>query len=277
MSPQSTWAGVVEDVRRAQSPRGRTQLGQYSVEGVRLIERALRAGQPPRRLLISERSLRHRDRRVGELLNQLEQVRCEVFAVPEGVMLELAEGRNGGLLIALCDLPESLTLDEVKRRAMAGQGPVLVLVDVEEPGNVGALIRTGLACAVSAVVTVGVTDPFHPKAVRTSMGSVFKVPIARSFEPDPVIEGLEQLKRYAATPEQGPAPWQRELSLVSALFVGNESQGLKPELIERLDERLTIPMPAGVDSFSVNAAAAILLYELQRQAAARKEPPSASG
>lgn len=269
MNSPSTWAGVVEDVRRTQSPRGRAQLGQYSVEGVRLIERAIRAGQPPRTLLISERSLRHRDHRVGELLGQLDQVGCEVLAVPEGVMLELAGGRNGGLLIALCDLPESLSLDEIQRRALSGQGPVLVLVDVEEPGNVGALIRTGLACAASAVVAVGVTDPFHPKAVRTSMGSVFKMPVARCFEPEPVVQGLTQLKRYAATPEHGPAPWQRDLSRASALFVGNEAQGLKTELIDRLDERLTIPMPPGVDSFSVNAAAAILLYELQRQAASR--------
>jgi TrmH family RNA methyltransferase len=218
-------------------------------------------------LLISERLLRQREPRVSALLAQLEAAACVIVPVPEGVMLELSEGRNGGLLIGLCELKRGPSIEEVRRAALAGAGPVLVLVDVEEPGNVGALIRTGLASGASAAIAIGTSDPFHPKAVRTSMGSIFKLPILKTTETGSVISELAPLKRYAAVASQGKHPWQLELSGAVALFVGNESEGLRDELVAQLDGTLSIPMPSGVDSFSVNAAAAILLYEITRQSA----------
>lgn len=267
MSTRSDWAGVVEDVRRALTPRGRAQLGQFPVEGFRLIERAVRAGHPPRRVILSERLLRQREPRLAELLTQLEQARCSMTAVPEGVMLELAEGRNGGLIIALCDALVPPTLEQVRARALEGGGPVLVLADVEEPGNVGALVRTGLAAGASAVVTLGNSDAFHPKAVRTSMGSLFKLPVLRLGESHNLRAALAPLRCYAAVAGDGPSPWRVDLSGPLALFVGNEADGLSAELVAQLDGSLCIPMPSGVDSFSVNAAAAILLYESARQRA----------
>jgi RNA methyltransferase, TrmH family len=269
MSPQSSWSGIVEDVRRSMAPRGRAQLGQFPVEGLRLIERAVRADSPPRRLVISERLLRQRDARLSTLVTQLEAAACEIVPVPEAVMFELSEGRNGGLLIGLCELKRGPSIAEARQGALAGRGPVLVLVDVEEPGNVGALIRTGLASGASAAVAIGTSDPFHPKAVRTSMGSIFKLPILRSLETSAVLNELAPLRRYAAVAAQGQQPWQVDLSGAIALFVGNESEGLRDDLVAQLDGTLSIPMPSGVDSFSVNAAAAILLYEITRQGAAR--------
>ncbi len=277
MASQSSWASIVENVRRAFAPKGRAKLGQFVVEGVRLVERALRAGHPPRNLVISERLLRHHDQRVGDVLSQLDKVSCRITPVPEGVMLELAEGRNGGLMFALCDMPQGPSLTELVRRCQARQGPLLVLVDVEEPGNVGALARTALASGATGLVAVGVSDPFHPKAVRTSMGSIFKLPIVRRSETGEILQQLSELQRFGAASSGGKPPWDAQLTGACALFVGNEANGLPEQAVQALDETLSIPMPEGVDSFSVNAAAAILLYECSRQAAASLGAESSPG
>lgn len=269
MTTANAWAPVVENVRRALTPKGRAQLGQFVVEGLRLVERALRAGLPPNELVISERLLRHHDDRIGALLSQLGSVSCDVIAVPEGVMLELAEGRNGGLMFGLCDVPPGPSLPALASSCLAGAGPILVLVDVEEPGNVGALVRTALAAGCSGAVALGVSDPFHPKAVRTSMGSVFKLPLSRSPKTGEVIEQLAGLRRIGAVSTGSAPPWDAGLAKKCALFVGNEANGLPPEVSAALDQAVSIPMPDGIDSYSVNAAAAILLYEC-----CRGEPPT---
>jgi TrmH family RNA methyltransferase len=265
MSRHSTWAGAVEDVRRALAPKGRAQLGQFVVEGTRLVERALRAGVVPSCLVISDRILRQHEPRTRALLKELERTQCEVVAVPEGVVLELAEGRNGGILFALCSVPKSAPLQELRARAESEHAPLLVLVDVEEPGNVGALVRTALAAGAVGLVAVGLSDPYHPKAVRTSMGSLFKLPLSRAAGMEPLLDALAGLPKVAAVAEGGQAPWRLPLARGHALFVGKESAGLPVALIEHLELRASIPMPSGVDSFSVNAAAAVILCEAMRQ------------
>jgi TrmH family RNA methyltransferase len=142
-----------------------------------------------------------------------------------------------------------------------------VLVDIEEPGNAGALIRTAHCSFASGVIAVGVSDPYHPKAIRTSMGSLFKIPIVQQFELEPVLEQLGSLRRVAAVSSGGAPPWEVSFEPQLALFVGRESAGLPDAVVSRLDEVVSIPMPSGVDSFSVNAAAAVLMYEANRRAA----------
>ena len=264
------WRGVLEDVKRALTPRGRAQLGQFVVEGSRLLTRAVKAGHPPRRVVVADRLLRQREPRVTELLDELSASSCEVVPVPEALMLELGEGRNGGLLMGLCDIPRPPNLEELQTMALTQRGLLLVLVDVEEPGNVGALVRTALASNALAIVAVGVSDPFHPKAVRTSMGSLFKLPVLQSYEVEPVLAQTRNLRCIAAVADHGVAPWAADYGQATALFVGSEGKGLPTSVIGALHQQVTIPMRDGVDSFSVNAAAAILLYEVNRRNAQDK-------
>lgn len=271
------WSGVVEDVRRALAPKGRQQLGQFVIEGARLVERAIRAEQPPRRLVISDRLLRQHDKRVGSLLTELERTGCQVYAVPDAVVLELAEGRAGAGMFGLCELPRALSARELLTLARELGRPLLVLVNVEEPGNVGALVRTALAAGSVGIVALGVSDPFHPKAVRTSMGGVFKLPILRSVDPEPVLAELDAFDCVAAVVHGGESPPKAGLHRVAAILIGSEAEGLPVGIVERIGRRVSIPMPTGVvDSYSVNAAAAILLYEAQRSAQLSANPAGTS-
>jgi len=254
------------DVRRVATAKGRASVGAFVVEGRRMLERGLRAGWAPRAILVSE-SLAA----AGEVpalieLGRSRGARCQ--SLPDAELLDLADGRNSGLLTALFDLPRPPPLSHVLG---SSRGQLfLAIVDVDEPGNVGALIRTALASDAAAVLCVGSSDPFHPKAVRTSLGSLFKLPIA--LLPDP-RELSEVLRTYgifslAAVARNGVsldrASWPMGSSI--ALLVGNETRGLAEGLRESADARVSIDLSTAADSFCVNAAAAVCLYEVKRRA-----------
>jgi TrmH family RNA methyltransferase len=139
---------------------------------------------------------------------------------------------------------------------------------VEDPGNVGALTRTALASGAAALVGIGISDPYHPRAVRISMGSVFRLPILLY----PKLDGfLDDLKRFdcmtvaAVSTDGTPLPGARFGERAVALLMGCEALGLPPATIAAVDARVTVPMVAQVDSLSVNAAAAVMLYEILRR------------
>lgn len=255
---------LFEQVRRAATAKGRADGGVFAAEGQRLLERALRAGWTPSALLLGQSAAREAE--LTQLLERWPGLEPVAQRVPDALLLDLAEGRRAGLVTALFDLPDSLAVD-----VLLAQGPLpavfLALVDVAEPGNVGALIRTALACNAAGVICVGATDPFHPKAVRTSLGSLFKLPIARS-EPARLLGCLRAagVHSLAAVARDGEvlqhAAWPRTSI---AVLVGNESRGLDVHWREGADGRVSIDLCRAADSFCVNAAAAICLYEVQRR------------
>jgi RNA methyltransferase, TrmH family len=255
---------VMEDVRRVATARGRAQVGAFLAEGRRLLERGLRAGWAPRELLVGAEARRERAD-IEPLLAQVAAQGGRVTEAPDAELLALSEGRRAGLVSVLFELPPALEL-----AALLGDPPAvfLVIVDVVEPGNVGALLRTALASGAAGAICVGATDPFHPKAVRTSLGSLFKLPMARLGSSEGLIDvlrgrGVHSLATVARDGDAvDRAVWPRG-SL--ALLVGNEGQGLPARLRDGADQRITIDLSSAADSFCVNAAAAVCLYELQRR------------
>lgn len=252
----------MEDVRRVATAKGRAGVGAFLVEGRRMLERALRAGWVPREVLVG-RALADST----ELIARVEALGGRCHLEPDEALLELSQGRRSGLFCALFELPSALPPSELLE-ARGAPAVFLVLVDVEEPGNVGALLRTALASGAAGLICVGSSDPFHPKAVRTSLGSLFKLPFTRV----PSSEGLLPLLRaraiysLAAVARDGQsidrASWPRESV---AIFVGNEGQGLSEGVRSGADARVSIDLSAAADSFCVNAAAAVCLYEVQRR------------
>jgi len=255
---------LFEQVRRVATAKGRAEAGGFAAEGRRMLERALRAGWVPRLVLVGQATAQERE--LAALLGSSAAIEPLVRRVPDAALLELAGGRRAGLVTALFDLPSSLALPALLA-LRAPPAVLLVAVDVEEPGNVGALVRTALACDAAGVICVGATDPFHPKAVRTSLGSLFKLPIAR-VEPGVLLSSLRAAGIYslAAVAREGEALHRASWPLGStALLVGNESRGLEQYWREGADARVSIDLCRAADSFCVSAAAAICLYEVQRR------------
>jgi TrmH family RNA methyltransferase len=141
-------------------------------------------------------------------------------------------------------------------------------VGVQDPGNVGALLRTAEAAGASgAYVTAGSADAFSWKALRGSMGSAFRLPHVRVRAAAPVIERLRAAGvRLVGTGKDAPVAHDRaDWSGAVALFLGSEGSGLPAEVQDALDARVAIPMASGVDSLNVAVAAGVLLFEAARQ------------
>ena len=286
------WRSAMADLERTATERGRRALGAFAIEGLRLHERALNAGAPLRRVVVAaglaerlanqpgsweaepqdagseteqpgsrEAETEQPGSREARLLQRLAE-RTELIQAPDAEVARWTSGRDVGALLGLAELPPAVDLDRLFARSASPPRSLLVGVEIEDPGNVGALVRTGLAGGAGAYVRVGSGDPFHPRAVQTSRGSLFKLPLAR-MDIGELLETLRRLGvRTVGTATRGGRPLDQVAfsSEPTAFFMGSEAFGLSPQLVRRLDDKVSIPMRADVDSYSVNAASAILLY-----------------
>ena len=263
------WRGVAADIERAMTATGRAAGGEFVIEGTRLHERALRAGVGVTRALTTERFRREARARTVELFGALEKSGTDLRVVPDEVIERLTGGRSLGAIVGLVPVPRSPSLKGLLSTGTTAGHLLLVGVEINEPGNVGALVRTALASGATAYLAAGAGDPLHPKAVRTSMGSIFKLPVLRLESPADVIPTLRRhgVAALGAVSSGGTPLLELETGAGPiAVLLGSEAAGLPEGILAGLDRRVTIPMAAAVDSFSVNAAAAILLYELRRGA-----------
>ena len=252
-------------IERTATAKGRSASGYFSIEGIRLHERALRAGWWPTAVLVTQSVWQNPAERETAVLQQLTSHNIPCHPLPDTEMDGLTQGRRLGGLIGLLPLPEPLDLPTWL--AVHAAPTLLVAVDVVDPGNVGGMLRTAHALGADLFITINSSDPFHPRAVRTSMGSIFKLPVVSPTLVD-LFDALQAtaIQTIGTVAEGGISLPQLDVgSRGTAVFMGSEYWGLPDTLLARLDQRVTIPMSQGIDSFSVNAAAAIVLYELQRE------------
>jgi len=151
--------------------------------------------------------------------------------------------------------------------AKSQAGPLLVMAGVQDPGNLGTIIRSAEAFGASGVVLgEGTVSPFNPKVVRASAGSVFRLPMARAKLSE-VLDGMKALGlRLVATASHKGTPLdQANLSGPLAIFIGSEGAGVSRDLIKAMDETVAIPQAPQVESLNVGVAASIVLYEVARQ------------
>jgi TrmH family RNA methyltransferase len=148
---------------------------------------------------------------------------------------------------------------------------VAVAIGIQDPGNVGAIVRVCEAGGATGVIASdGTADPFGWKALRGSMGSALRLPIVRGLPPE---EAMAAARRHgcrviAAAPRGGRSPFEIDLTGAAAILIGGEGRGLAPSLIDAADQRITIPMRAPVESLNAAVTTALIVYEAQRQRSA---------
>jgi TrmH family RNA methyltransferase len=157
-----------------------------------------------------------------------------------------------------------MTLERVR----LGPNPLLLVGEaIERPGNLGAIVRATCAAGADAVIACGfATHPFHADVVRGSVGTLFKVPVAR-VDTAGAVEWLRQraIRIVVATPGADLPHWQSDLTRPSAIVVGNERVGVSDRWLDAADELVEIPMPGPADSLNVAVAAGVALFEAVRQ------------
>ena len=255
-------------IRRSFTAKGRADSGYYSIEGLRLHERAVRAGVAVEKVITAKTFIENPSRRIQDLFQELKSAHCQIIVVPEEIIQTLVAGRELGSILGLIKLPEQPRLAEIIANNEETEILVLAAVDVMDPGNVGALLRTAHAAGAAAFVTVGISDSFHPRALRTTRGSLFKIPVVHYDTIDGLLFDLrEQGVEIAGTAvkEGTPLPEASFSAKGTAVLIGSEARGLSTATQAAVDLLVSIPMNEGVDSYSVNAAAAIVMYEINRQ------------
>jgi RNA methyltransferase, TrmH family len=199
---------------------------------------------------------------VDHVVERLERSGVPVHEVAAGTLARVVDAATPQAIAAVAPLPEP-TED-----ACDAAEVVLVLIDVADPGNAGALVRTAEAAGVGAVLVAGqAVDPYSPKCVRASAGSIFRLPTV--VVPD-APAGLARLRRsghrtVGTGAGRGSAVHDADLLPPLALVLGNEAHGLGDEVTPHIDEWIHVPMAGGVESLNVAATGAVVLFEAARQ------------
>jgi len=237
--------------------------GVFVAEGLHLAAEALDA-RAPVELVVSSAELTERVEG-RQLLKRIHDAQLPHAETTPRILESLQDARSPQPVVTLVRMSE-YTLGECLERKRT---PPLVAVacGVQDPGNLGNIQRSADAAGAAALVVTGESaDLYHPRCVRAGMGSVFRLP-ALILELDPLLEtlGEHEVATLAADPAVGDPYDAVDLTGAVALFFGREGAGLAPRLLERIDRSVVIPMSSGVESLSVGAAAAVLLFEAARQ------------
>jgi len=222
-----------------------------AIEGEHLLEEAVKSGQALKTVFVSER------REVPEFVPR----GVEVVRLANDVFQSCVETQTPQGVAALL-VPPVGTVDEMLR----GNPLILIAVGLQDPGNLGTLVRSAEAFGATGVMTTpGTVSVWNQKAIRASAGSVFRVPVASADAAG--MEVLEQqgVRLLAALKDNAAAIDEAVLMGPIAFLIGNEGAGLSEDWVRMADERVTIPCPGWVESLNAAVAGSLLLYEASRQ------------
>jgi len=273
-SRENKWLKQFRAALRGTGPRNGEPIG---VEGPKLIAEALRSGLETEALLISESG----EREAGRILRAAGESdtgipRSRVLRTTDK-LFEGVAGTEAPQGVAALFRQREWSFDDVLRGTgeLRGSSPlVIVLAAVQDPGNVGTILRSAEAFgATGAVAARGTADPWSPKALRASAGSALRLPVLRGMAIPVVLAQLKvaKLRIYAASSARGNTWDEADLCEPAAIFVGNESSGVPAEVERAADALISIPMAETVESLNAGVAASLILYEAARQRSAVAE------
>jgi TrmH family RNA methyltransferase len=267
----------IVDARKLDQRKHRLRQDRFLVEGLQLLAMAVEAfalpggGRriKPRELFYSPELF------AGEtaprLLEQLVEMGAEAIAVAPHILATLSERDTSQGLAATFSLSDfELSLGELDLTGAGGAQPNLVIIldQLQDPGNLGTLIRTADAIGARALVLLEpCVNPFDPKTIRGTMGSLFSMPFVRT---DNLADLFTRLDRSSYRPvgadgRRGSPPWQSNILVGSvALVLGNEARGLSPELYAYLSDYVSLPLRGRAESLNVAVAGGTLGYEWLR-------------
>jgi RNA methyltransferase, TrmH family len=232
-----------------------TAQGECAIEGIKLLEEALRSGQHLDSVFFSESA-----RPLAEKLLPQIGARTETHVLPNALFNSIVPSDTPQGVAALLKLPAFSAAQLLDR---SSDGPFVVAVGLQDPGNLGTILRSAEAFGAAGIfLTEGTVSPYNSKVLRGSAGSIFRLPWLRisSAELIPLLRA-RGVRLLATSSHQGTPLPQISWTLPLAIFIGNEGAGLSRELTREMDETLAIPQAAPVESLNAGVAASIVLYE----------------
>ena len=239
------------------SKKERLQYGLFVLEGLRIVEDALREDARVSHLILTKQAF---DRFGDELLQaDLRDTKTLVISNELGNRIASTSTTQG--VFAICGIPEE------KAPVFADNGRYVVLFGLQDPGNVGMIIRTADALGIDGIFMCGSCDLYSPKVIRSTMGSVFRENFYIIGSEDELFEVLKSggvMTSAAVIDTDAEKVTECGFTGRQAVFIGNEGNGLPAEVSRRCDRRVTIPMNGTINSLNAAMAAGILMWELKK-------------
>jgi TrmH family RNA methyltransferase len=252
---------VIKEVRSLRNRSAREEKGLYFIEGYRFVAEALKASADIIYIIVSETFLAGHGKE--DLTGMVEQSSIRCYVVPDHMFESISDTKNPQGILAV------LRLDRKKPgEAGFGNGMLVIMDMVMDPGNMGTIIRTADAAGCAGIiVTDGCVDVFNPKVLRSTMGSIFHIPV---YHCGSVEETLKKVKEsgfliLASHLEGSTGIFDVDLTGNIALVIGNEAGGISEAAVQSADLLVKIPMEGGAESLNVSVAAGIMMFEAVRQ------------
>src|SRR5579872_3593398 len=250
---------LVKELRTAFAHGELTADGDCAIEGMRILEEAIRSGLKFKAVFFRASA----ENRAERLMPQL-ATHVETLLLPDKLFASAvpSETPQGVAALVRC---KSFKLEDVLAKAQSG--PLLAIAGVQDPGNLGTILRSAEAFGASSVLLgEGTVSPFNSKVIRASAGSAFRLPMVQVKLAD-TLEAMRErgLRLIATSSHKGTPLGQAHLSGPLAVFIGSEGAGLPRDLLAEMTDTVAIPHSPNVESLNAGVAASILLYEIARQ------------
>jgi TrmH family RNA methyltransferase len=250
---------LVKELRGAFAHGELTPDGYCAIEGMRILEEAIRSGLKFKSVFFRASAENRAERLIPQLASHVETLllpdKLFASAVP-------SETPQGVAALVRCKV---FKLEDVLGKSHAG--PLLAIAGVQDPGNLGTILRSAEAFGAGGVLLgEGTVSPFNSKVIRASAGSVFRLPIVQTKLPG-ILDQMRELglRLIATSSHKGTPLDQATLTGPLAIFIGSEGAGLPHELLAEMTETVAIPHSPNVESLNAGVAASIVLYEAARQ------------
>ena len=259
---------LIKQLRQAFSRAALSESGECAIEGLRILEEAIRSGLRFSAVFFRESA----EDRADRLLPQI-GAHVETVLLPDKLFDSVVPSESPQGVAAFVRLKTFSPEDLIDRKQL---GPIIALAGLQDPGNLGTILRSAEAFGSAGVLLLeGTVSPFNSKVIRASAGSIFRLPIAHGLGgaksgADKLAEIGEKLRaqsiRLVATSSHKGMPLnEADLKSPAAIFFGNEGSGLPRDLLGKMDEVIAIPHAPQVESLNAGVAASIVLYEAARQ------------
>jgi len=253
---------LIKKVMKLHSRKGRQKYGQYFVEGIRGVEQVLENGAPVEAVIYSKEIYGLHGGQA--FIDRLNCSNLKIYQVEKNLFKKIGDTVTPQYVLAVVKMKDYLL-----NNIFVNSRLLLVIVDgVQDPGNLGTIIRTADAAGADGILLLkGTTDPYNPKCVRSTMGSIFSLPVIRV---DNIQENFEILKEHKiniiAASLDGDVPYYRQdFTGNIAIIIGSEAVGISQEVCKYVNQFTSIPMAGKAESLNAAVACGIFLYKAVEQ------------
>jgi len=255
---------LVKQLKSLKNRRSRENYGMFLIEGKKFVAEAIKQKANIFKIVVSKNFY---DTSFCELSLILQNVpkHIDIVILDNLAFKQIADTQNPQGIIALAKLQYITDIQYIIKN---GNGPIIILDKIQDPGNLGTIIRTADAVLASGIIiSAGSVDIHNPKVLRSTMGSIFRV---ASFLSQDILSDLLLLKKsgmqiYAAHNKGDQLYFNVKFPPKSAIIIGNESNGISESIMQYVNHKIKIPMSSDVESLNASISAGLIMYEIVRQ------------